>query len=545
MKKLLLALLLCLAAKGSTPFAARGDEIHRELPVVRKNLDRALSDLKNADSLESYIKVFDALSQVIALDSKSRTAFAARGEVVRRALRLQDSILSEDETTRKEILDVDAALKDFDKAVALGPKKDDLMALITYGRGRIFLGHKKDARRALAAFNQSIAARKDFGPAYLGRALASGSLENPNLKSVFNDYDQALKFGFEVAGLGFDEDVTYKNYFQNQSLSMAHHGRGLLLVLQGENEAALADLDAAITASMLNTAAIFDRAKLHSQMNAPQKSIVDFSTLILWRPNDAELYRLRAAQYEKLGGKEKAAADLARVAEISIGKGSTPFTNTATNKVETSLQAQQRGDDLMAAGKTLDAIQAYSSALEIDPKNIAALSSRGWALARARVYSRAAADFDAALKLRPNDAELLIARGQMNGRAGQTENAIEDLKRASELAPGNIAAWEQLGVIYQANGNYADAEINFVKSTEIITADPTAQGVSTSVAFARLLVVRAVQGSDLNWFEEARKFWGQHLTAAMQICAIELKKHPDSVAMKKLEDGLQFQFNPF
>lgn len=573
MKKIcLLTSLIAAAVIGSTPLPASAQKTapkttkpmaskvvapkvvasHRELPAVRKMLDASLLQLQSADSLAAYAKSYDAFSKVIALDSKSRQAFSARGEVVRRALRLQSSLLAEDETPRKELLDADAALRDFDQAAALSTPAvngapDSLGSLIFYGRGFLLLNAKNDAKNAVAAFDQSIAANVKFGPAYLERALAAVRLPQADLKKVFADYDRALQLGFQFSKLGLEEDATFKDYFQNQLFSTALHGRGLLLALRNENEKSLIDLNAAIAANPLNIAAIGDRARLFAAMKQPQNAVNDYSAIIAFRPDDIEAFRARAAQYDALGDKQKAAADRAQIEVIRLaannGKPSTPAAPVA--RVETSLDAQKSGDVFSSQGKMDEAIAEYSRAIQLDAKNLDALSSRGWVYARNKKYSEAVQDFDAALKLRPDDIELLIARGQIGGRAGQTAAAIADLKRATELAPNNIAAWEQLGVVFQANGKYSEAETNFAKAVEVSNANPTAKDAKSSLAPARLLVVKAVQGRELKSFEEFMQFSVPQMRAAAQICDIEFKKHPDSAALKNLRDALELQYNPF
>ena len=568
MKKIcLLASLIAAAVIGSTPLPVRAQKTapkvtkpiaskvvapkvvasHRELPAVRKMLDASLLQLQSADSLAAYAQSYDTFSKVIALDSKSRQAFAARGEVVRRALRLQSSLLAEDETPRKELLDADASLRDFDQAAALStPASGGLSSLIFYGRGFLLLNAKNDARNAVAAFDQSIAANANFGPAYLERALAAVRLPQADLKKVFADYDQALQLGFQFSKLGLEEDATFKDFFQNQLLSTALHGRGLLLALRNENEKSLVDLNAAIAANPLNIAAIGDRARLFAAMKQPQNAVIDYSAIIAFRSGDIEAFRARAAQYDALGDKQKAAADRAQIEAIRAaanGKLITPAAPVA--RVETSLDVQKSGDAFSSQGKMDEAIAEYSRAIQLDAKNLDALSSRGWAYARTRKYSAAVQDFDAALKLRPDDIELLIARGQIGGRAGQTDNAIADLKRAGELAPNNIAAWEQLGVVYQANGKYSEAETNFAKAVEVFITDPKASGQQSTLASLRLAIVRAAQSKDQNLNEVVGSAGKDQLAGAISIAEFEIKKQPANTFLTALRDAFVREWRVF
>ena len=62
-------------------------------------------------------------------------------------------------------------------------------------------------------------------------------------------------------------------------------------------------------------------------------------------------------------------------------------------------------------GETGPAIQDFSQAIKLDPKNAAALYSRGLTYSNDGQWDRAIQDYDEAIKLNPNDVRALSNRG--------------------------------------------------------------------------------------------------------------------------------------
>jgi tetratricopeptide (TPR) repeat protein len=59
------------------------------------------------------------------------------------------------------------------------------------------------------------------------------------------------------------------------------------------------------------------------------------------------------------------------------------------------------------------AIEDYTAALRLDPKDAAAYNNRGIAYAMKEDYRRARADWEKALEIDPNDGNALYIRGEL------------------------------------------------------------------------------------------------------------------------------------
>jgi len=94
-----------------------------------------------------------------------------------------------------------------------------------------------------------------------------------------------------------------------------------------------------------------------------------------------------------------------------------------------------KGLDLIGQQRYEEAINAFSSAIEIIPQDYQAYNYRGVAWALAGNYDKAIADYSKAIEIRPRYAEAYNNRGFARIRRGDLENALKDYSRALEINP--------------------------------------------------------------------------------------------------------------
>lgn len=103
-------------------------------------------------------------------------------------------------------------------------------------------------------------------------------------------------------------------------------------------------------------------------------------------------------------------------------------------------EARAKAADALKRGQFDAAIQGFTEALKLDPKDAAALSGRGDAFWQKGDYAQAIADFDAAIKLTPTDAVLFNNRGRSLLGKGEHERALADFNEALRLSPRGFPA---------------------------------------------------------------------------------------------------------
>jgi cell division protein FtsN len=155
--------------------------------------------------------------------------------------------------------------------------------------------------------------------------------------------------------------------------------------------------------------------------------------------------------------------------------------------------AFDNGLKLIGQQRYEEAIQAFSTAIEIIPRDYQAYNYRGVALALMGKYDKALADYNKALEIRPRYAEAYNNRGFARTQQGDLSNALNDYARALEINPFfvdayNNKAWvlatcadqrfplDTLAAAYAAVGNF-DAAIDTQKKAiqKLLLADKNSE----------------------------------------------------------------------
>jgi tetratricopeptide (TPR) repeat protein len=103
--------------------------------------------------------------------------------------------------------------------------------------------------------------------------------------------------------------------------------------------------------------------------------------------------------------------------------------------------AFDKGLKLISQQRYDEAIEAFSTAIEIIPQDYQAYNYRGVAWALKGNYDRALADYDKSLEIRPRYAEAYNNRGFIRTQQGDLSNAIDDYARALKINPFFVDAY--------------------------------------------------------------------------------------------------------
>lgn len=93
-------------------------------------------------------------------------------------------------------------------------------------------------------------------------------------------------------------------------------------------------------------------------------------------------------------------------------------------------------------GKTQEAIQDYTKAIEFEPSFSEAFENRGAIYDELGYYDKALSDYTSAIKINPKSAIAFVNRGNSNYRNNNKKDACDDWKKALEL--GDESAKERL-----------------------------------------------------------------------------------------------------
>ena len=128
---------------------------------------------------------------------------------------------------------------------------------------------------------------------------------------------------------------------------------------------------------------------------------------------------------------------------------------------ETAVARNNAGLNLFQRGEFAAAVEAFSSALQLDPKLHAARFNRGHCHLRQGQLDRAMADIEASLRLNPHFVDALAMRAQIWTQRAKYDLALADLNQALQMAPKNAVALTCRGNLCLVQGDYDGARANF------------------------------------------------------------------------------------
>jgi len=144
-----------------------------------------------------------------------------------------------------------------------------------------------------------------------------------------------------------------------------------------------------------------------------------------------------------------------------------------------------RGYALVTSGKNQEAVEAFTRAIELDPKNANTYYHRGGVYGRLEDYRRAIRDFDRAIELNPRLEEVYTDRGVAYGMLGDYQQAIREYDKAVELNPKDTRAYVNRGIAYEELKEHQQAIRNYNKAIELNPKDARAY-LNRGFAYAEL-----------------------------------------------------------
>lgn len=113
-----------------------------------------------------------------------------------------------------------------------------------------------------------------------------------------------------------------------------------------------------------------------------------------------------------------------------------------------------RGSELIDAGRWQEAIAELDQAIAQEPDNATAYSNRGYAYSKLGQLERAIADYDRAIEVDPANTAAYTNRAMAYVDLGQHAQAKADCDKAIELGPPSAAAYDTRGLAFAGLGQY-------------------------------------------------------------------------------------------
>jgi tetratricopeptide (TPR) repeat protein len=337
-----------------------------------------------------------------------KTLRANRAYIIKRlsALAVMDAMISAGYSAQAH--DPATIIKELNQAMTM----DDSNAWLYLYRGRVYL----DLTDWVAAYQDFIRAAQ----------LDTHIIHAYNLK------------GDALIGIG-DKQAAIAAYTTAIDLYLANKApllkRGRLFLEAGKYRLAQKDFSQVIELDPRNPEAFIARGETF--MNAKQllEAIADFTTALELRPDDATIYAKRGHAQVDSGLIDAGCNDWLVACELNFCR---PLANAVASDIcrsqDSGLFAKwaQTAYQAVTANSWQRAIQAATLAIYYDPQAVDPYINRAWAYAETNLF----------------------------------EEALQDIDRAIKMAPGNLAALNNQGLIYEMQGEWDKAAKSFFKACE-------------------------------------------------------------------------------
>ena len=137
------------------------------------------------------------------------------------------------------------------------------------------------------------------------------------------------------------------------------------------------------------------------------------------------------------------------------------------DKVFLSNLKLREGNKYRDAGDHKKAAELFSEAIELNPDNVMAWHSRGWAYADQKQYKQALADFGKALAIDPKSELSYLGRGWVHEQLKEYDKAVAEYDKAIEINPKYSTAWNNRGAAKSWLGKMVEAVADYSKAIEL------------------------------------------------------------------------------
>lgn len=131
-----------------------------------------------------------------------------------------------------------------------------------------------------------------------------------------------------------------------------------------------------------------------------------------------------------------------------------------------------RGVELAAEGKLDEAIEAYNSAIKLNPNNLNFYFNLGNALKAQNKLEEAVKAYNSGLEINPEHVNSLINLGIVYKAQGKLQDAVESYYAAIDIAPNDACAYNCLGTALKAQNKLDEAITAYNTAIHLNKKDP-------------------------------------------------------------------------
>lgn len=375
------------------------------------------------------------------------------------------------------------------------------------GRGYFRQGQYE---RALRYFNEAIAQAPNYAEAHIGRGRTYYALQQ--YERARADFTSALLF---------DRKAFEAHFWLGQTLYVLH-----------EYQEALTAYNRALQIHTKDAAAHNSRGQVYFHLQEYQRALADFERALKLSPQFALAFTNRGLTYLALRQFTKALRDFhlalaldpaQRRAYVGSGQAffilkdyarSLTFYRRALQIVPTCQVYNNLGVSLDARRERLQAIEAYTRAIELDPTQYVPYNNRGWSHYAMHDFAAAQADFEQAIALSPTDAyDAYLNLAWTLAERGRYADALDECNHVLLWGIKDAQAYAHRARIYCWKGDYEQGLADCARALQLDSTSAEAHGVHGLIAYQQKRYAEASTafekarklGHDLFWLDEAEQ----------------------------------------
>ena len=272
-----------------------------------------------------------------------------------------------------------------------------------------------------------------------GNATAENWLERGNQLWRLERYEEAVQ--------AFDRAIAQKPKF----VHLAHYGKGMALLSDGQYEAAVANLELAITTNSKFMPAYLYQSAAWRGMNQFDKALIAINQAISLESNNANLYNEKWMILLPL--KRYQDAEIASTRSIKLNPRSSFYSN--------------RGFLYKEQGKFDLALADYNQAIKIDFNHAAAYNNRGNLYQEQGKLDLALDDYNQAIEIDSDYTDAYFNRGFLYQEQGKLDLALANYNRAIKIDSDYTFAYSNRGLLYKQQSKLDLALADYNQAIEI------------------------------------------------------------------------------
>lgn len=417
----------------------------RVISVSSGTVIAATSNELKKDWLDQYKQRLVSESKNIENNPKDADAFYQRG------------------VTNYDLDEYDKAITDFGISISLNPEHKGAYL----NRGFAYI-KKQDYKKAIADLTKALDLSPLSADAYLMRGMAylfsgqySASIEdlnraiaiNPSYESAYINRGLAYMSRKEYTGAINDFNTAINLNLKSKSADLSGYAnRGWVYSSMGDFDRAIEDYTRVIKINPEYIEGYLNRARVYIRKDNYPKAIADASHAIKINPKYTSAYRVRGDAYGASGEPDKALKDFDKAIEIDPNE----YENYSHRAQAHSLKGEL-GLAIIDLTNAIQRIRVPKDGPRIYPGYSKVIAHRGAIFHEMKDYSKAIEDFTFALSLNPKDVDTLVRRSwayaeRADFKNGDYDKAISDLNDAIEITPNNSEYYALRGIQQEACG---------------------------------------------------------------------------------------------